>query len=137
MVTPEERCDKHNQLYDYGDCWVCHLEAENERLRLELQGWQEEWLEHGNKHLRAALQRAEAALNQHGHVVEFRDDGWAIEHAIECRQRSLLDCPFNTACEALDGPPTARGRFEVDLDEEGNLIVGRPVLARGEEASGE
>lgn len=64
-----------------------------------------------------------ATLNQRGHVAEFREDGYALEHPIECRTAGLIDCPVNRACEREQVAP-ALGRFYVSVDEDGNLLLG-------------
>lgn len=55
------------------------------------------------------------------HVVEFRDDGWAIQHPDACRP-NLLDCVIHDAVahemSAYSGPgsPYLVGRYVVTLD---------------------
>ena len=74
--------------------------------------------------LREEVETLRTAVNQHGHVVEFREDGWAIEHPIECRKDNLLDCPLNFLCEAMGGPPEeGPGRYKAAVDDTGNLLL--------------
>ncbi|KKL72425.1 hypothetical protein LCGC14_1134560 [marine sediment metagenome] len=64
------------------------------------------------------------ALNQDGHVLEFRKSGWAIEHPVECRSGSLLDCRFNFLCEEMGGPPEeGLGRYKAAIGADGTLIL--------------
>lgn len=70
------------------------------------------------------IEHLRTALNQQGHVVEFRQDGWAIEHPTECRKTSLLDCPLNSLCEEMGGPPTeGLGRYRAAISDDGNLLL--------------
>jgi hypothetical protein len=57
------------------------------------------------------------------HVIEFRADGWTIQHPLACRP-NLFDCPFNRVAERdLEGPPAELGRFPCRLDEDGRLTL--------------
>jgi len=111
--------------------------------RLEM--WAESYLVQRNKELRTCVEQAQAeverlreeiktlrtAVNLRGHVAEFREDGWTLEHPLECRESSLLDCPLNALCKALGGPPEeGPGRYKVALDDSGNLLL---AALRGEE----
>ena len=74
----------------------------------------------------AEVERLRTALNQQGHVVEFREGGWAIEHPMECRKTSLLDCPLNSLTEEMGGPPTEGvGRYRAAISDDGNLLLDR------------
>lgn len=66
------------------------------------------------------------ALNQRGHVAEFREDGYALEHPLECRKAGLLNCAVDKACGYEQAPP-ALGRFKVSIDDDGFLILGEEV----------
>lgn len=68
------------------------------------------------------------ALNQQGHVAEFREDGYALEHPIECRASGLLNCAVHEACEYEQAPP-ALGRFAVSIDDDGFLVLGAALKA--------
>lgn len=82
----------------------------------------------------AEIEQLRTALNQQGHVVEFREDGWAIEHPIECRNTSLLDCPLNTLSEEMGGPPAeGLGRYRAAISEDGNLLLDRILSKEGNE----
>jgi hypothetical protein len=57
-----------------------------------------------------------ASLNEHRHVIQFRDDGWTIAHPLPERlDGSLFDCPMIWR----DDDPGVRGRFW--LGEDGTL----------------
>ena len=57
------------------------------------------------------------AMNQRGHVVDFRDDDWGLEHPISCRAAGLINCPMNNELEGyepgVDRPLTGRYVFSV------------------------
>ena len=74
------------------------------------------------------------ALAQRGHVAEFREDGWSLEHPVECRAIGLIDCAVNLACGYEQTAPQL-GRFVVTVNEDGFLVLGERVLA-GKEAQG-
>lgn len=59
------------------------------------------------------------------HLIEFREDGWTIQHPLRCRPR-LFDCPVNRAAEARNilKSPDAVGIYECDANEFGELVVG-------------
>lgn len=80
-------------------------------------------LEEEVERLRGENDTLHKALNQRGHVAEFREDGFSLEHPIECRKAGLIICPVNVACAAEQSPP-AIGRFTVTLDEAGYLVLG-------------
>lgn len=76
------------------------------------------------------------------HVIEFRADGWTIQHPLACRAdgRSLFDCEVNRAAEAMNdrlyelAAAMGLGRFECSLRTRadgraiaGGLVVGRRV----------
>ncbi len=70
-----------------------------------------------------AVDRALAAP----HVIELHGDGWTIMHPLSCRP-NLFDCPINrTAEDQITEPLGGVGRFEVTLDGDGTLLIGRPV----------
>lgn len=72
-----------------------------------------------------SLAEAGALAKAQGHVAEFRADGWGLEHPLACRERSLLDCPFqvalNRGCRERDIPNLALGRYQVTFDPDGDL----------------
>lgn len=68
------------------------------------------------------------ALAQRGHVAEFREDGWSLEHPVECRAIGLIDCAVNLACGYEQTAPQL-GRFVVTVNEDGFLVLGERVLA--------
>ncbi len=60
------------------------------------------------------------------HVLEVREDSWALEHPLPCRldQMRLLDCDIHVHCTLhLEGPPAPVGRYRVELaDDEGDAF---------------
>lgn len=69
------------------------------------------------------------------HIIEFRSDGWTIQHTLACRVRGdLFACPINLAAQELEGPPARLGRFPVQLDA-GRLVVDVPARAAGHGAT--
>lgn len=66
---------------------------------------------------------------EHRHVLDLDEDGWALEHPIDCRLegRSLHDCltHFAVLAQMQDGPPDQFGRFAVTLqmDEDGEPMA--------------
>ena len=104
-------CTIHH--FFHRDCADC-LDKDYAELELQLAEAQEE------------IERLRTALNQDGHVLEFREDGWAIEHPVECRAGRLLDCRFNFLCEEMGGPPTeGLGRYKATISDDGNLLLAR------------
>ncbi|HDZ39120.1 MAG TPA: hypothetical protein ENH62_12670 [Marinobacter sp.] len=104
-------CTIHH--FFHRDCADC-LDKDYAELELQLAEAQEE------------IERLRTALNQDGHVLEFREDGWAIEHSVECRAGRLLDCRFNFLCEEMGGPPTeGLGRYKATISDDGNLLLAR------------
>lgn len=79
--------------------------------------------------------RALGGVAQHldgagSHTIEVREDGWTLQHSLACRAAgTLFDCPVNEACNKLMGMPAAPGRYEVEVDENGELLVGDEVAA--------
>lgn len=57
------------------------------------------------------------------HVIEFRADGWTIQHPLACRSdgRSLFDCEVNRAAEKMNdrlcelATAMGLGRFECSM----------------------
>ena len=82
--------------------------------------------------LQRELEGYRQALAQRGHVAEFREDGWSLEHPVECRAIGLIDCAVNLACGYEQTAPQL-GRFVVTVNEDGFLVLGERVLA-GKEA---
>ena len=61
------------------------------------------------------------------HIIDLREDGWAVRHPLACRGKaSLLDCPFTTAATAwaaiVTNPPRT-GRYPVTLSQSGGLLI--------------
>ncbi|MHB8867467.1 MAG: hypothetical protein ACYC6T_08170 [Thermoleophilia bacterium] len=57
------------------------------------------------------------------HIIEFRADGWTIQHPLSCRP-NLFDCLVNRVAEQdIEGPPKELGRFPCHLDENGRLVL--------------
>ena len=70
-----------------------------------------------------AVEQGEAHFDDH--LIEFRNDGWTIQHPIiERIDGSLFDCPF----AAWDGGDIGyRGRYVLYSDEDGQLCIGEEV----------
>ncbi len=68
--------------------------------------------------LQTVLEGPEAGM----HLVLFDDQGWTIQHAAGCRRHGLLTCPYTSAANTFDGSHPY-GRFEVGLDDHGQIIV--------------
>ena len=62
-------------------------------------------------------------LNEKGHVVEFTDSGYGLEHPATCRiEGRLLDCPVEVHIRSLTGNPFGDpGRYRVVIGERGVL----------------
>lgn len=60
------------------------------------------------------------------HLIEFRNDGWTVQHPISERiDGTLFDCEFN-----WDGGDIGyRGRYKLYHDELGNLNIELPEVA--------
>lgn len=72
----------------------------------------------------AEIDRLRAALKagQVGHIIEFRDNGWTIQHPLSCRP-NLFECEVNRAAERdVDGvPPEGVGRYVCGAEEGGRF----------------
>lgn len=62
-------------------------------------------------------------LNEHGHIAEFTDHGYGLEHPALCRiETRLLDCPVEVAIRSLHEFPFGElGRYRVIIGESGVL----------------
>lgn len=58
------------------------------------------------------------------HLIEFREDGWTIQHPVRCRP-NLFACRVNrVSAEQVDGPPASGlGVYECDVDDDGTLVL--------------
>ena len=80
--------------------------------------------------LREALEELEGELREYRerlksppfHIIEFRDDGFSIQHPPFCRP-DLFNCPVSRAAERdLDGPPEeGPGLYVCGVDSEGTF----------------
>lgn len=62
-------------------------------------------------------------LNLTGHHrIEFRAEGWTIQHTIACRD-DMFGCPLNRAAQDLDEPPSRLGIYECRVDPDGQLEI--------------
>lgn len=90
---------------------------------------------HGAVNRRRARQMLDALLDSgrwlrldpdEPHLIEFRTDGWTIQHPVRCRP-NLFACLVNRVGESLEGPsgppPEGPGVYECWLDD-GNLVIG-------------
>lgn len=66
-----------------------------------------------------------------GHVANFREGSWVLEHPLSCRVvgKPLSDCPYNAMAFPGDEAPQV-GRYEVELVN-GMIVVGSPVFVHG------
>lgn len=69
--------------------------------------------------LQVEVERLRAALGEQRHIADIRDQGFGLQHPVECRP-NLIDCPVNVALESLhiDEVPVP-GRYIVTLDGDG------------------
>lgn len=92
-----------------------------------------------NKRRAIALLRSAAIVegDKHfdDHLIEFRNDGWTVQHPITERiDGSLFDCDL----AHWDGADIGyRGRYVLTHDEDGQLHIGEQVDARGDARIGE
>ena len=58
------------------------------------------------------------------HIIDFRDDGWTIQHPLTCRP-NLFACPVNRAAgqQVTAEPATGLGRYACWLHEDDGLLV--------------
>jgi Family of unknown function (DUF6085) len=70
------------------------------------------------------IKELETALSQHGHIAEFRERDYGLEHPVECRKEGLLNCPVDKAIWNLGVAEPPQGRYSVSLDEDGALVIG-------------
>ena len=69
------------------------------------------------------IDELEKALHQEGHKVEFRADGYGLEHPVECRKAGLLHCPVDAALRELPDSPFEYGIYPVALDPDDGLLI--------------
>jgi hypothetical protein len=64
------------------------------------------------------------------HIIEFRAEGWTIQHPLACHP-DLSACPVNRLAEAqLTRPPKVLGRFECSIGDLGDtLMIGDRIEA--------
>jgi hypothetical protein len=91
------------------------LETEVERLRAEL----------ADRDQRIAAVRA--ALGRDEHVLDWRSDGYGLQHGFPCRP-DLIGCPVNQALIDWAGHPLP-GRYRCWLADDGFLVIGGQVPA--------
>ena len=68
------------------------------------------------------VEELEKALHQEGHIVEFDENGFGLEHPVGCRKAGLLNCPVWEALDDLPDTPVGYGRFPVALDDNDELV---------------
>lgn len=75
------------------------------------------------------LDAIEAHLRDEVHVIDLREDGWTIKHTFMCRSLGLFTCSITQAAQTdlQSPPPEAPGRYIVDLDPDGFLVIGHPL----------
>jgi len=84
---------EHMIFLTHEDRRIKELETENTRLHLEIAQLKGE--------LAAYKQSMDAKPWHERHVVELREDGWAIQHPLSCRP-DLLNCIANTAAMTME-----------------------------------
>jgi hypothetical protein len=96
-----------------------------------------EFLAHARQDIPALLAeverlRAELGETEHNHhIVDFRENGWTVQHPLSCRP-NLFDCKVNKAAERdLTEPPAELGRFVCELDGDGQFAIGARAKAGG------
>jgi hypothetical protein len=72
------------------------------------------------------VEELEKALHQEGHIVEFNENGFGLEHPVSCRKAGLLNCPVWEVLDELPDTPVGYGRFPVALDDDGLLVLQIP-----------
>lgn len=71
--------------------------------------------------LRAAIEGRPAG--DASHLVEFREDGWTLQHPLACRP-NLFACPVNRVAEQdLRQPPGVLGVFECGVNDLGDRFL--------------
>jgi hypothetical protein len=62
------------------------------------------------------------------HLIEFRADGWTIQHPLRCRP-NLFACQVNRmAGDQIGGPPASGlGVYECDVDDDGTFMLNYPA----------
>lgn len=51
------------------------------------------------------------------HIADYTEDGWTLEHPLECRKTTgLAGCPVNKAI-AEGGPPRFLGRYRITIND--------------------
>lgn len=57
------------------------------------------------------------------HLIEFRGDGWTIQHPLACKP-DLFACRYNRLTSSMGPPPIGFGVYRCDVDDDGRLKVG-------------
>ncbi|NIN00528.1 MAG: hypothetical protein GTO24_21320 [candidate division Zixibacteria bacterium] len=88
-----------------------------------------DWLNEIRKYERD-IENLKKALNQTDHFITFTDDGWSIEHLVECRPE-MTACEFHKAAQKTFGDlnPGLRGRFKATVIG-GDLLVPEDIGER-------
>lgn len=82
--------------------------------------WEEQTSTYQDWYILPAMRLLDAAdtvdpLRQPGHVVEFRESGYGLQHPPECRP-NLLDCMPDVVLSEQDKAPKLPGRYKASLD---------------------
>lgn len=120
LVHGNDSIHRHHDL-DKPTCGYCDLVARYARIVLD-------------RHPELLLQMlAEGAPADEPHLVDFRADGWTMQHPLRCRLGDLFACPYSTAAAAqISGPPSAGpGVYAVELDDADRLTFGATRVAAG------
>jgi len=118
MLTSEEVREITNTFSD--DAWEWPMKRRANRKVVQALLADRAEMQAEIERLRAVVDAAEGVKD--GHIIEFRDDGWTIQHPLSCRP-NLFDCEVNRAAERdVDGvPPEGTGRYTCGSDEGGRF----------------
>lgn len=65
------------------------------------------------------LQLLEAAIGDPYHYVEFREEGWGMEHPVGCRTKTIFQCDIYDALveqmNKVTKPPVPPGKYLVSM----------------------
>lgn len=105
-----------------GYFWVCLCSAET-----RVDGFESGYdARNASDYHIAAVVVAAIEASQPNHIIEISDDGWTIQHSMQCRlEGNLFDCEVNRAAPR-PWEASRNGRYECEA-RNGHLIIGRAV----------
>lgn len=85
------------------------------------------WEQHGHNRLRPQFGIRKEQIKDDEHILEVRDDGWSLQHPLECRP-NLLDCAMHhtiiaSQCGFENFEDYDNGRYLCIIDSEGSLVL--------------